>query len=65
MEGAGSLEADVAAVETGAGDGTGAGGGASGAREGLLRSYLRINGSWQDHFLYALIADDPVVPAKD
>lgn len=27
-------------------------------REGLLRSYLRINGSWQDHHLYALICDD-------
>ena len=27
-------------------------------REGLLRSYLRINGVWQDHYLYALIADD-------
>ena len=27
-------------------------------REGLLRSYLRINGVWQDHFLYALISDD-------
>jgi ribosomal-protein-alanine N-acetyltransferase len=27
-------------------------------REGLLRSYLRINGSWQDHYLYALISDD-------
>jgi ribosomal-protein-alanine N-acetyltransferase len=27
-------------------------------REGLLRSYLRINGIWQDHYLYALIADD-------
>lgn len=26
-------------------------------REGLLRSYLRINGVWQDHYLYALIAD--------
>ena len=25
-------------------------------REGLLRSYLRINGVWQDHYLYALIA---------
>ncbi|MCV0395687.1 MAG: GNAT family N-acetyltransferase [Rhizobiaceae bacterium] len=24
-------------------------------REGLLRSYLRINGVWQDHYLYALI----------
>jgi ribosomal-protein-alanine N-acetyltransferase len=27
-------------------------------REGLLRSYLRINGAWQDHYLYAKIADD-------
>lgn len=27
-------------------------------REGLLRSYLKINGVWQDHHLYALIADD-------
>ena len=27
-------------------------------REGLLRSYLRINGNWQDHYLYALISDD-------
>lgn len=35
-------------------------------REGLLRAYLRINGSWHDHFLYALIADDPgPVSAKD
>jgi ribosomal-protein-alanine N-acetyltransferase len=28
-------------------------------REGLLRSYLKINGFWQDHYLYARIADDP------
>ncbi|WP_378943864.1 GNAT family N-acetyltransferase [Mesorhizobium sp. ANAO-SY3R2] len=28
-------------------------------REGLLRSYLRINGEWHDHYLYALIADVP------
>lgn len=28
-------------------------------REGLLRSYLKINGIWQDHYLYALIEDDP------
>ncbi|MEO3998455.1 GNAT family protein [Mesorhizobium sp. CAU 1732] len=28
------------------------------AREGLLRSYLRINGIWQDHFIYSLIADE-------
>ncbi|WP_274425058.1 GNAT family N-acetyltransferase [Chelativorans sp. YIM 93263] len=27
-------------------------------REGLLRSYLRINGSWQDHCLYSLIAGE-------
>ena len=34
-------------------------------REGLLRSYLRINGVWQDHHLYALIAGDPTgVAAK-
>ncbi len=28
-------------------------------REGLLRSYLRINGVWQDHYIYARIAGDP------
>ena len=27
-------------------------------REGLMRSYLRINGIWQDHYLYALISGD-------
>lgn len=27
-------------------------------REGLLRSYLKINGSWQDHYLYGLVAED-------
>ncbi|MDN2566826.1 GNAT family N-acetyltransferase [Aquibium sp. A9E412] len=27
-------------------------------REGLLRSYLRINDTWQDHCLYALIAGE-------
>ncbi len=27
-------------------------------REGLLRSYLKINGMWQDHYLYARLADD-------
>lgn len=26
-------------------------------REGLLRSYLKINGIWQDHYLYARVAD--------
>ncbi|MCR4266758.1 GNAT family N-acetyltransferase [Nitratireductor sp. ZSWI3] len=32
-------------------------------REGLLKSYLRINGSWRDHYLYALIAEERRVPA--
>ena len=27
-------------------------------REGLLRSYLRINGAWRDHILYAMTAED-------
>lgn len=28
-------------------------------REGLARRYLRINGLWQDHVLYALLDSDP------
>lgn len=28
------------------------------SREGLLRSYLRINGAWRDHLLFALIDED-------
>lgn len=28
------------------------------AHEGLARRYLRINGSWQDHLLYALTEED-------
>ena len=28
--------------------------------EGEARAYLRINGNWQDHKLYALLASDPV-----
>jgi [ribosomal protein S5]-alanine N-acetyltransferase len=28
-------------------------------REGYARRYLKINGLWQDHFLFALLADDP------
>ncbi len=28
------------------------------AREGLLRSYLKINGIWQDHHLYGLVSGD-------
>ena len=27
--------------------------------EGLARSYLKINGEWRDHLLFALLADDP------
>ncbi len=27
-------------------------------REGLLRSYLKINGTWQDHHLYGLVSGD-------
>lgn len=27
-------------------------------REGYARRYLRINGEWQDHLLFALLADD-------
>lgn len=30
-------------------------------REGLARRYLRINGVWQDHVLYALLGSDPRV----
>ncbi len=29
------------------------------AREGRARRYLRINGQWQDHDLFALLQDDP------
>lgn len=28
-------------------------------REGFARAYLRINGVWQDHLLYALLETDP------
>jgi ribosomal-protein-alanine N-acetyltransferase len=28
--------------------------------EGLARRYLKINGVWQDHSLYALLSDDPL-----
>ena len=27
-------------------------------REGLARSYLKINNIWQDHIVYALLDDD-------
>ena len=28
-------------------------------REGLARRYLKIDGIWQDHLLYATLVDDP------
>ncbi len=31
------------------------------AREGLARRYLKINGVWQDHVLFALLAEDRAV----
>lgn len=31
------------------------------AREGYARDYLCINGAWQDHLLYARLADDPAL----
>ncbi len=33
-------------------------------REGFARSYLRINGMWQDHLLFALIETDLILPAR-
>jgi ribosomal-protein-alanine N-acetyltransferase len=30
-------------------------------REGYARAYLRINGVWQDHLLFALLESDPLV----
>ncbi len=27
-------------------------------REGIARSYLKINGAWRDHLLYAMVSDD-------
>ncbi len=31
-------------------------------QEGHARAYLRINGQWQDHILFALLDSDPVPP---
>lgn len=28
-------------------------------QEGYARNYLRINGAWRDHLLFAILADDP------
>ena len=33
-------------------------------REGLARSYLRINGRWQDHLLFAVLESDPPPPPR-
>ena len=33
-------------------------------REGYARNYLRINGAWQDHLLFALLASDTLVARK-
>lgn len=33
-------------------------------REGFARRYLRINGIWQDHLLYAMLSDDPRRPVR-
>ena len=36
--------------------------------EGLARAYLRINGIWQDHLLFALLESDPIslrLPRRD
>ena len=32
--------------------------------EGTARKYLRINGEWQDHLLFAIIAGDTVPGSK-
>lgn len=32
-------------------------------REGYARAYLRINGAWQDHLLFAILDSDPPPPA--
>jgi len=32
--------------------------------EGTARKYLKINGEWQDHLLFAIIAGDPIPASK-
>ena len=32
--------------------------------EGTARKYLKINGDWQDHLLFAIIDGDPIPPPK-
>ncbi len=31
-------------------------------QEGVARGYLKIDGAWRDHVLYALLQDDPIPP---
>jgi ribosomal-protein-alanine N-acetyltransferase len=33
-------------------------------RDGVARAYLRINGSWQDHVLFALLESDAIRPPR-
>jgi ribosomal-protein-alanine N-acetyltransferase len=33
-------------------------------REGLARAYLRINGTWQDHLLFAIVWENDVDNAR-
>jgi len=33
-------------------------------REGFARSYLRINGAWRDHVLFALLETDKIAPPR-
>ena len=33
-------------------------------REGFARAYLRIDGAWRDHVLYALLDSDPLRPSR-
>ena len=33
-------------------------------REGYARAYLRIAGIWQDHLLYAMLENDPILPSR-
>jgi [ribosomal protein S5]-alanine N-acetyltransferase len=33
-------------------------------REGVARQYLKINGVWEDHVLYARLASDPALPVS-
>ena len=34
-------------------------------REGFARAYLRINGEWRDHVLYAMVETDRILPGRN